>query len=262
SWEYANQKANQKEFAKSGLGWTSFPAVPGGKGLVLVVNSAARTPERTDALRDALPLAEVVECQPAELAAELEKAAARARVLGVCGGDGTVNASVPVALRHRLPLAVLPGGTLNHFAYDIGVEEPRDLCRAVEAGDAVAVDVGRFSSASGPEGYFLNTFSLGVYPELVRLRDHWAHRIGSRAAAVLAAARLLHSDRQPLSAEFRGRRRALWLLFAGNGAYHRLGFTPGRRVDLADGLLDVRIVHGGRRPGAQLVAEAHAGPLM
>ncbi|MFD3574158.1 ABC transporter substrate-binding protein [Streptomyces sp. NPDC058644] len=32
SWEYANQQANQKEFAKSGLGWTSFPAVPGGKG--------------------------------------------------------------------------------------------------------------------------------------------------------------------------------------------------------------------------------------
>ena len=32
SWEYANQKANQPEFAKSGLGWTTFPAVPGGEG--------------------------------------------------------------------------------------------------------------------------------------------------------------------------------------------------------------------------------------
>ncbi|HCA84313.1 MAG TPA: sugar-binding protein [Streptomyces sp.] len=32
SWEYANQKANQPEFAKSGLGWSAFPAVPGGKG--------------------------------------------------------------------------------------------------------------------------------------------------------------------------------------------------------------------------------------
>ncbi|MFD7499638.1 ABC transporter substrate-binding protein [Streptomyces sp. NPDC059850] len=32
SWEYANQKANQPEFAKSGLGWTTFPAVPGGTG--------------------------------------------------------------------------------------------------------------------------------------------------------------------------------------------------------------------------------------
>ncbi|MFS7878184.1 extracellular solute-binding protein [Streptomyces asiaticus] len=32
SWEYANQKANQPAFAKSGLGWTTFPAVPGGTG--------------------------------------------------------------------------------------------------------------------------------------------------------------------------------------------------------------------------------------
>ncbi|GGV35743.1 phosphoesterase [Streptomyces longisporoflavus] len=238
------------------------PALSGGEGLVLVANSATRAaPERTQALLDALPLAEVVECGPAELGAELEKAAGRARVLGVCGGDGTVNAAVPVALRHRLPLAVLPGGTLNHFAYDIGVEEPRDLCRAVEAGDAVAVDVGRFSSGSGPRGYFLNSLSLGVYPELVRLRDHWTHRIGSRAAAVLAAARLLRDDRQPLNAEFRGEQRVLWLLFAGNCAYHRPGFTPGRRLDLADGLLDVRIVHGGRRPGTRLLAAALAGPL-
>ncbi|WP_371526333.1 phosphatase PAP2 family protein [Streptomyces sp. NBC_01283] len=239
------------------------PALPGGKGLVLVVNSAARAPGRAQALREALPLAEVVECGPDRLGAELESAAARARVLGVCGGDGTANAAVPVALRHRLPLAVLPGGALNHFAYDIGVEDPRDLCRAVEAGDAIAVDVGRFSDGSGgPQGYFLNSFSLGVYPELVRLRDRWTHRVGGRAAAVLAAVRLLRSDRQPLSAEFRGRQRDLWLLFVGNGVHHRLGFTPGRRLDLADGLLDVRIVHGGRRPGSRLLAAALAGPLM
>ncbi|MFI0728130.1 ABC transporter substrate-binding protein [Streptomyces sp. NPDC021225] len=32
SWEYANQKANQPDFAKSGLGWTDFPAIPDGKG--------------------------------------------------------------------------------------------------------------------------------------------------------------------------------------------------------------------------------------
>lgn len=169
------------------------PALPGGKGLVLVINSAARVPGRRQALLDALPFAEIVECEPARLEAELEHAATRARVLGVCGGDGTANATVPVALRHRLPIAVLPGGTLNHFAYDIGVEEPGDLCRAVEAGDAIAVDVGRFSSGSGPHGYFLNSLSLGVYPEFVRLRDRWAHRIGGRTAAVLAAVRLLRS---------------------------------------------------------------------
>ncbi len=190
----------------------------------------------------------------------------------VCGGDGRVNAAAGVALRHGLPLAVLPGGGLNHFAYDIGVEEPRDLCRAVEEGGAVAVDVGRFTSPDDgdglaaarerTEGIFLNTFSIGVHPELVRGRERWAHRLGDRPAAVLAALRVPRSAREPMTAEFRGRERPLWLLFAGNGTYHRYGLGPGRRLDMADGLLDLRIVHGGHRPRARLLAAALAGPAV
>ncbi|MEI5097612.1 phosphatase PAP2 family protein [Streptomyces sp. PmtG] len=236
------------------------PALPGGRGLVVVVNSGARSPERVRALLDALPHAEAVTCTPDEVAAALDKAAARARALGVCGGDGTVNAAAAAALRHAVPLVVVPGGTLNHFALDVGAEDPREVARAVEAGDAVAVDVGRFSAGRG-DGYFLNTFSLGVYPELVRERARWSPRIGGWPAGVLAAARVLRSDQRPLRAEFRGTERALWLLFAGNCVYHRLGLNPARRFDLADGLLDVRVVHGGRRPGARLLAAALTSPV-
>ncbi|MBE8476260.1 bifunctional phosphatase PAP2/diacylglycerol kinase family protein [Streptomyces justiciae] len=236
------------------------PALPEGEGLVVVANSAAGTSERVRALQAALPRAELVECQPADMLAELEKAAAHARVLGVCGGDGTVNRAAEVALRHGLPLAVLPGGTLNHFAYDLGVEGVNDLSRAVQRGEAVRVDVGRFRCA-GTRGIFLNTCSLGVYPELVRVRDRWSHRIGGWPAGVLAALRVLRTDRHPLEAEFRGRTRPLWLLFVGNGTYHRVGLAPGRRLDLADGQLDVRVVHGGRRPATRLLAAALAGPL-
>ncbi|MGX1273313.1 diacylglycerol kinase family enzyme [Streptomyces phaeoluteigriseus] len=53
----------------------------------------------------------------------------------------------------------------------------------------------------------------------------------------------------------------MWLLFASNGTYHRMGLAPGRRVDLADGRLDVRVVHGGRGPALRLLAAALAGPL-
>ncbi|MFC5635793.1 bifunctional phosphatase PAP2/diacylglycerol kinase family protein [Streptomyces bullii] len=236
------------------------PALPDGAGLVLVANTAAGTADRARAVRDALPGAEVVECEPDDVPAELEKAAARARVLGVCGGDGTVNAAARIALRHGLPLAVLPGGTLNHFAYDLGVEDVRDLVRALRHGDAVRVDVGRFRSGER-QGVFLNTCSLGVYPELVRERDRWSHRIGGWPAGVLAAWRVLRADEHPLEAAFQGRSHPLWLLFAGNGTYHRMGLAPGRRVDLADGRLDVRVVHGGRRPAVRLLAAAVAGPL-
>ncbi|MEU5886957.1 phosphatase PAP2 family protein [Streptomyces sp. NPDC047461] len=236
------------------------PALPDGEGLIVVANDAAGSADRVHALQNALPECEVVECRPADIPAELEKAAARARVLGVCGGDGTVNAAAEVALRHDLPLAVLPGGTLNHFAYDLGLESAGDLARAVRGGEGVRVDAGRFT-CGGTRGIFLNTCSLGVYPELVRERDRWSHRIGGWPAGVLAALRVLRADRHPLEAEFRGRARPLWLLFAGNGTYHRVGLTPGRRHDLADGQLDVRVVHGGRRPAVRLLAAALAGPL-
>jgi diacylglycerol kinase family enzyme len=226
----------------------------------VVANSASGTADRVRALRDSLPSAEVVECRPDEVRAELEKAATHARVLGVCGGDGTVNTAAEVALRHDLPLAVLPGCTLNHFAYDLGVEDVHDLSRAVQHGSAVRVDVGRFTCGK-QRGVFLNTCSLGVYPELVRERDRWSRRIGGWPAGVLAALRVLRADRHPLEAEFRGRTRPLWLLFVGNGTYHRMGLAPGRRLDLADGQLDVRVVHGGRRPALRLLAAALAGPL-
>ncbi|GAA4319611.1 bifunctional phosphatase PAP2/diacylglycerol kinase family protein [Streptomyces venetus] len=236
------------------------PALPDGEGLVLVANTAAGTAERARALRDALPLAEVVECAPQDVRAELEKAAGRARVLGVCGGDGTVNTAARIALRSGLPLAVLPGGTLNHFAHDLGVENARDLARALREGDAVRVDVGRYACGDA-HGVFLNTCSVGVYPELVRQRERWSPRIGGWPAGVLAAVRVLRADRHPLEAEFQGRTRPLWLLFAGNGTYHRMGLAPGRRRDLADGQLDVRVAHGGRRPAVRLLAAALAGPL-
>ncbi|MDX2938904.1 bifunctional phosphatase PAP2/diacylglycerol kinase family protein [Streptomyces ipomoeae] len=236
------------------------PALPDGDGLVVVANRAAATADRVRALRDMLPGTETVECEPEDVKAELEKAATHARVLGVCGGDGTVNAAAEVALRHNLPLAVLPGGSYNHFAYDLGVEDARDLSRALRRGEAVRVDLGHFA-AGDTEGHFLNTCSLGVYPELVRERERWERRIGSWPAGVLATLRVLRSDRHPLHTVVQGRPHPLWLLFAGNGTHHRLGLSPAHRHDLADGLLDVRVVHGGRRPGLRLLAAAVAGPL-
>ncbi|MGI5135792.1 bifunctional phosphatase PAP2/diacylglycerol kinase family protein [Streptomyces sp. CA-106110] len=238
----------------------NVPALPDGTGLVVVANRGSGTAERVRALEEALPGAETVECEPSEVRTELEKAAARALVLGVCGGDGTVNAAADVALRHGLPLAVLPGGTLNHFALDLGIENIRDTVRALQRGDAVRVDVGRFSSKTA-SGCFVNTCSLGVYPELVREREHWSGRIGGWPAGVVAALRVLRADRHPLRVRLSGRTRPLWLLFAGNGTYHRMGLAPARRHDLADGRLDVRVVHGGRGPAARLLAAAFAGPL-
>ncbi|MET9420216.1 MULTISPECIES: phosphatase PAP2 family protein [unclassified Streptomyces] len=239
------------------------PELPDGEGLIVIVNRESGSADMAPVVRAALPRAEVVECAPDELRAELEKAAGRGRALGIVGGDGTVNRAAAVAAGRGMPLAVFPGGTLNHFAYDLGIESVEDTCRALAAGDAVRVDLGRFTpgpDGSAEPGHFLNTFSLGVYPDLVSVRERWSPRIGGWPAGVLAAVLVLRG-RQPLEAEVQGRRRPMWLLFAGNGVYKGVGPTPGHRQSLVDGLLDVRVVHGGRAPGWRLLGAALVGKL-
>lgn len=247
------------------------PALPAGRGLVVVANRSSGQrggplPDRAAEVHGVLPEAEVTVCggedgEPLDKA--LEDAAERALelggALGVVGGDGTVNAAAAVAARHGLPLAVLPGGTLNHFAYDLGIETYAEAARAVESGEAVAVDVARFRAGPHLEGHqFLNTFSIGAYPELVRIRERWAGRIGAWPAGILAAWEVLRTA-EPLSLRINGERRAVWLLFAGNCQYRGLGFAPVRRHDLADGVLDVRVVHGGRLARTRLLVAALMG---
>ncbi|WP_328967594.1 bifunctional phosphatase PAP2/diacylglycerol kinase family protein [Streptomyces sp. NBC_00239] len=259
------------------------PALPDGAGLVLVANSQSGTANTAGDVLAGLPRAELVTCTGPELTDTLASAAARCTVLGVCGGDGTVNAAATAALRAGVPLAVFPGGTLNHFAQDLGILDAMDTVRALTAGEAVRVGVGRFTPGpepvrppgpdGGPEGgpgdgpgrasepgYFLNTFSIGVYPELLGHRLRWAPRIGGGPAALLAAWRVLRTER-PVRLRLAGRPRPVWLLFAGNGTYHGTGPTPKRRLGLGEELLDVRVVRGGGRPGPRLFAAAMAGPL-
>ncbi|MEV7446552.1 phosphatase PAP2 family protein [Streptomyces sp. NPDC091204] len=243
------------------------PALPDGAGLTVVVNTGSGTAAEAglDLLRTRLPKAEVIECTGEELAPALTAAAGRAAVLGVCGGDGTINAAATAALRAGVPLAVFPGGTLNHFAMDLGLGGSEDTCRAVADGHAVRVGVGRFSPGPGEgpaaePGYFLNNFSIGAYPELLGHRLRWGPRIGGGPAALLAAWRVLRAQR-PVRLRLAGRPRSVWLLFAGNGTYHGTGPTPRRRDSLGEGLLDLRIVYGGGRPGPRLLAAALAGPL-
>nr|WP_248296376.1 diacylglycerol kinase family protein [Streptomyces sp. S1D4-11] len=231
------------------------PALPGGAGLHIVVNPSsglswsADTPDASVYLRDALPKAEItVPQEDQDLVELLEQAARRAKdeggALGACGGDGTINAATEIAARLGLPLAVFPGGTFNHFAVDLGNQTLEDVVRAVQAGDAVVTDLGRARAPGGPEQVFLNTFSLGVYSDLVGAREKLEQRIGKWPALVVGLARVLAKG-SPVTVSVNGRPKRLWLLFAGNGIYHPAGFAPTYRTQLDDGLLDVRAVDAG-----------------
>ncbi|HUR76174.1 MAG TPA: diacylglycerol kinase family protein [Sporichthya sp.] len=224
------------------------PASADGSGVIVVLNASAGAGadnELTSAVRETLPAAEIREVGPDDdMVTVLREAAATATVLGVAGGDGTINSAAEVALAHDLPLLVIPGGTLNHFARDVGLKSVQDALDALRAGEACWVDVGG-AEVDGTPQVFLNTASLGGYSEMVRARERLEERLGKWPAMVVALVRVLRKA-DPVEVDLDGRPRRLWLLFLGNCVYSPPGSAPSWRDRLDDGRLDVRLVDATR----------------
>lgn len=144
------------------------------------------------------------------------------------GGDGTVSAAAAVAVETGLPLLVIPAGTFNHFAADLGVERARDALAALRDGEAVAVDLALAGSRP-----FVNTSSTGVYVDMVNARRQLERVLGRRLAEVVALIGVLRHSR-PRELVLDGRRCRLWLYFSGNCRYEPPGMAPAchrRRID-------------------------------
>jgi undecaprenyl-diphosphatase len=239
--------------------YVDAPALPDGDGLVFVVNPRSghgKGESLADQLRERLPKADCM--QPLgdeDIVDTLRRAAKQARILGVCGGDGTINAAAAVALEEDKPLVVLPGGTLNHFAHDLGNEDIDSVVEAVRVGCASRVDIGETE-----DGIFLNTAGIGGYPEMVALREQLENNIGKWPALVVSLVRTLRRS-LPMDVEVDGERRCLWLLFVGNGQYEPPGVALASRVRLDDGLLDVRMVAADRWARTRVFLAALAGRL-
>ena len=111
-----------------------------------------------------------------------EAAAGTPRIL-ISGGDGTIASAAGAAAGTALELAVLPGGTLNHFAHDHGL--PLDAKAALElaaSGEAQGVDVGTVNGR-----VMLNTASVGAYVDFVRHREARKRYLGYGLASLVAA---------------------------------------------------------------------------
>jgi len=230
-----------------------------GRGVSLVVNRDAGPTDATspeDQLAERFPDLRLVEVVDGDLERALKEAADGAEVLGVAGGDGSVNAAAAFALEHGLPLLVVPAGTLNHFARDVGLETVDDVADALERGSVAEVDV-----ALVADQVFLNTASIGWYAELVKARERLEHRVGKWPAVLVAVGHVLRT-KPPLDVEIDGRRRRVWMVFFGNCRYRPAGFTPSWRERLDDGLVDVRVVDAAV-PGARarLLAAVLTGSL-
>ncbi|HJU69261.1 MAG TPA: diacylglycerol kinase family protein [Gemmatimonadaceae bacterium] len=109
------------------------------------------------------------------------------RRVAVAGGDGTIAIGAALASKLGMELAVIPGGTLNHLAKDLGIPEALDdALRLALTGEARPVDAG---SVNGH--LFLNTSSVGTYVTFVRMRERLERFLGYRLASIVAAIRLL-----------------------------------------------------------------------
>ena len=210
-----------------------------GAGVAVLVNPRAGRglgQDVVERLRARLPRAQVVQLEDGdELDAALETAASRAQVVGVAGGDGSVTAAAQIALARSTPLLALPGGTLNHLARDLRVQDADEAIDAVAAGEVVGVDVAAIDGRP-----FLNSAGFGAYPEMLVDDERMRRRLGRWPGRVAAWIRTM-AGAQPLELTLNGTRRRVWAGFVGNCRYEPSGIAPSWRPRLDDRHLDVRL---------------------
>ena len=216
--------------------------IPSGHRIAVLVNRAAGSatgPDRAALIRAAFArLATRVDVEEIDLGrlalAVPALVEAGFDTIVAAGGDGTVSAVARHVVGTSARMGVLPMGTLNHFARDLGL--PLDLDAAVGVvvrGETRSVDVG---SVNGRP--FINNASLGLYPDQVRMRAKLQRRLWKWVAtfvAGLAALRRVRSLWITIETGGTRRRRRCPMMMVGNGEYGlREGVPTGRaRLDAA-----------------------------
>ena len=184
-----------------------------------------------------------------------------ADLLAVAGGDGTQALVAGVAADHDLPFMVIPAGTRNHFALDLGLDrdDPAAALEALTDGVELRVDLGYAA-----DRVFVNNASFGTYAYVVTepaYRDAKAHTV------LRTLPHLLTGADAPTLRTRAGRTRidGLQALLVSNNPYGRAvdAARPGRRQRLDTGLLGVVCVRvGNTAQAARMVRGPRSGGLV
>lgn len=177
--------------------------------------------------------------RPAYLKDEIQRAAqSDISTLIVGGGDGSVGCAAHALAGTDKTLGVLPFGTMNLFATDLGM--PADIERAIELlGDVrpKRIDLGHVNGR-----YFHSLSGLGFFSQMARAREEVrGHKLGRLFGVGLAAIRAIRRT-SPFTLDIRTESRrehveALAVLVTNNR------FGPNwRRPVLDEGVLEVHIV--------------------
>ena len=212
-------------------------------------------PRIADKVRDALHAAGVgakIELMSGgECAARSRAVAERGdELLVVGGGDGTVSAAASALVGTDTALGILPLGTLNHFARDLGIPNKlEDAAELIAQRSERRVDVGEMN-----DRIFINNSAIGLYPLMVIDRDMQRRKLGrnKRLAMIVASLRTLarfNHQRLTLTVNDEKERVDTPLLFVGNNDYRIDIGGPGRRERVDAGELSVFVMRKKSRRG-------------
>jgi diacylglycerol kinase family enzyme len=171
-----------------------------------------------------------------EVAKTLDKALEGNKRVAIGGGDGTLGGAVLPIVAAGATLAILPLGTRNHLARQLDVGPALDKAiAAIAAGHVRKIDIGRI----GDRG-FVNNASIGLYPQLVRMRDDAAlpKTIANIPAAWNTLKRMRH-HRLRVTIDGEAETIRTPMMFIGNNVYSLERRSLGQRKSLEDGKLGV-----------------------
>jgi YegS/Rv2252/BmrU family lipid kinase len=171
-------------------------------------------------------------------------------LLVVGGGDGTISAAASALAGTETTLGILPLGTLNHFARDLGVPTKlEEAAKLIAERPERHVDVAEMN-----DRIFINNSAIGLYPLMVLDRDLQRKRLGrsKRLAMIVASLRTLARfghQRLTLTVNDEKARIDTPLLFVRNNDYRIDIGAPGQRESVEDGRLSVFVMRKKTRLG-------------
>ena len=151
----------------------NIPALP--RRAILIVNAMSRTgAEAFDEVRDKLIAAGVdliaayAIDEPDKMEPAMRDAIARAPMVVIGGGDGSLSTNVDFFVGHDTVFAFVPLGTANSFAGTLGI--PKDIDSAIDVianGARKWIDLGRID-----DDYFVNAAAIGLSPIIAQTVPH------------------------------------------------------------------------------------------
>lgn len=213
-------------------------------GILVILNPAARGDKAGDLVQQIEALSSdvlvVTTSAPGEARMMADRAARQGHeIIVAAGGDGTINEVVNGIAGHDVTLGVLPVGTMNVFAAELGMPGANQLAKCwsvIEAGRTRLIDLPRAN-----DQYFVQLGGIGLDAQVVKETSLEFKKNFGPLSYVISATQIASRPPPKLQVQAEGRTREGSFVLIGNGRYYGGPFVIFQSARLDDGLLDVLI---------------------